>query len=164
MSAEGKYTITPDMITNDIIDDWLNDSVSDSWPEFIARRLNAARKFGLVASKKQFDDAVDQDYCTICGKILDGYEAQVVLKEPVAAKNVLLHFMERGTKDISYHESIMSAACAAYWAIEDNTFMPVSIEENGVVVWASDGEYPELESLGGLLSGGWSESLVGMSE
>ena len=74
MSVEEKYIITPDMIPNDMIDDWLNDSVSDNWREFIARRLNAAIKSRLVTSKKQFDDAVDQDYCSICGKILDGYK------------------------------------------------------------------------------------------
>ena len=154
MSVEGKYTITPDMIPKDLIDDWLNDSVSDSWPEFIARRLNAARKFGLVASKKQFDDAVDQDYCTICGKILDGYEAQVVLEEPVATKNVVLNYMVYGTKKTMLHTSVEDAASYAYWAMEDNTSMPVSIEEDGVVVWASryagGGGHPELESLAGM--------------
>ena len=74
MLVEDKYIITPDMIPKDLIDDWLNDSVSDNWPEFIARRLNAAVKIGLVASKKQFNDAVEQDYCTICGKALDEYK------------------------------------------------------------------------------------------
>jgi len=154
MSVEGKYTITPDMIPKDLIDDWLNDSVSDSWPEFIARRLNAARKFGLVASKKQFDDAVEQDYCTICGKILDGYEAQVVLEEPVATKKVVLNYMVYGTKKTMLHTSVEDAASYAYWAMEDNTSMPVSIEEDGVVVWASryagGGGHPELESLAGM--------------
>jgi hypothetical protein len=53
--------------------------------------------------------------------------------------------MERGTADVSYHESVMSAASAAYWAIEDNLYMPVSIEEDGVVIWTSSGEYPGLE-------------------
>jgi len=73
MPVEDKYTITPDMIPKDFIDDWLNDSVSDNWPEFIARRLNAAIRFSLVASKMQFDDAVEQDYCTICG--IEGYSS-----------------------------------------------------------------------------------------
>jgi hypothetical protein len=63
------------MVTKDLIDDWLNDSVCDNWSEFIARRLNAAIKSRLVTSKNQFDDAVAQDYCTICGKTLDGYKA-----------------------------------------------------------------------------------------
>ena len=149
MLIEDKYYITQDMITKDLIDDWLNDSVSDNWPEFIARRLNAAVKFGLVKSKKQFDDAVDQDYCTICGKILDGYEAQVVLEEPVAAKNVVLNYMAYGTKKTMHHASVEDAASCAYWAMVDNTSMPVSIEDDGAVVWALYGEYPELESLAG---------------
>ncbi len=143
MLIEDKYTITPDMIPKDLIDDWLNDSVSDNWPEFIARRLNVAVKFGLVASKKQFDDAVEQDYCTICGKALDEYKP--IEKTEVLAKNVRLNYMERGTEDVSYHESVMSAAKAAYWAIEDNIFMPVSIQEDGVVIWENRGEYPQLE-------------------
>jgi hypothetical protein len=154
MPIENKYCITPDMIPKDIIDDWLSDSVGDNWPEFIARRLNAAVKFGLVKSRKQFDDAVDQDYCTICGKTLDGYEAQAVLEEPVAAKNVVLNYMVYGTKKTMRHESVEDAASYAYWAMEDNTSMPVSIEEDGVVVWASryagGGGYPELESLAGM--------------
>lgn len=154
MSAEGRYSITPDMITKDLIDDWLSDFVGDNWPEFIARRLNAAIRFGLVKSKKQFDDAVDQDYCTICGKILDGYEAQVVLEEPVATKNVVLNYMVHGTKKTMFHTSVEDAASYAYWAMEDNTSMPVSIEEDGVVVLASryagGGGYPELESLAGM--------------
>ena len=153
MSAENKYTITSDMVIKDLIDDWLSDSVGDNWPEFIARRLNAAIRFGLVKSKKQFDGAVDQDYCTICGKILDGYKAQVVLEEPVAAKNVVLNYMVYGTKKTMLHTSVEDAASYAYWAMEDNTSMPVSIEEDGVVVWASryagGGGYPELESLAG---------------
>ena len=153
MSAEYKYTITPDMITKDMIDDWLSDSVGDNWPEFIARRLNAAIRFGLVKSKKQFDDAVDQDYCTIRGKILDGYEAQVVLEEPVATKKVVLNYMVYGTKKTMLHTSVEDAASYAYWAMEDNTSMPVSIEDDGVVVWgncmAMSGEYPKLESLAG---------------
>ena len=153
MSAEHKYNITPGMVTKDFIDDWLSDSVSDNWPEFIARRLNAAIRFGLVKSKKQFDYAVDQDYCTICGKILDGYEAQVVLEEPVATKNVVLNYMVHGTKKTMLHTSVEDAASFAYWAMEDNTSMPVSIEDDGVVVWASryagGGGYPELESLAG---------------
>ena len=74
MLAKDKYSITPDMVTKDLIDDWLNDSVGDNWSEFIARRLNAAIKSRLVTSKMQFDDAVAQDYCTICGKILDEYK------------------------------------------------------------------------------------------
>lgn len=53
--------------------------------------------------------------------------------------------MERGTEDVSYHESVMRAAIAAYWAIEDNTFMPVSIEEDGVVIWANRGDYAQHE-------------------
>jgi len=143
MPVEDKYTITPDMIPKDFIDDWLNDSVSDNWPEFIARRLNAAIRFSLVASKMQFDDAVEQDYCTICGKALDEYKP--IEKAEVVAKNVRLNYMERGTEDVSYHESVMSAAIAAYWAIEDNTFMPVSIEENGVVIWENRGDNAQFE-------------------
>ena len=143
MPVEDKYTITHDMIPKDLVDDWLNDSVSDNWPEFIARRLNAAVKFGLVASKKQFDDAVEQDYCTICGKVLNDYKP--IEKAEVVAKNVRLNYMERGTEDVSYHESVMCAAAAAYWAIEDNIFMPVSIEEDGVVIWANQSDCPQLE-------------------
>jgi len=143
MLIEDKYYITPDMIPKDLIDDWLNDSVSDNWPEFIARRLNAAIRFGLVASKKQFDDAVEQDCCTICRKALDEYKP--IEKAEVVAKNVRLNYMERGTADVSYHESIMRAAIAAYWAIEDNTFMPVSIEEDGVVIWENRGDNAQFE-------------------
>lgn len=153
MLIEDKYYITSDMVTKDLIDDWLNDSVGDNWPEFIARRLNAAVKFGLVKSRKQFDDAVDQDYCTICGKTLDGYEAQAVLEEPVAAKNVVLNYMVHGIKNTMRHASVEDAASYAYWAMEDNTSMPISIEEDGVLVWgncmAMSGEYPELASLAG---------------
>ena len=153
MSAEGRYSITPDMITKDLIDDWLSDFVGDNWPEFIARRLNAAIRFGLVKSKKQFDDAVDQDYCTICGKILDGDKAQVVFEEPVTTKNVVLNYMVYGTKKTMHHESVEDAASYAYWAMEDNTSMPISIEEDGVLIWgncmAMSGEYPELKSLAG---------------
>ena len=143
MLRENKYTITPDMIPKDLIEDWLNDFVSHNWPEFIARRLNAAVRFRVVASKKQFDDAVEQDYCTICGEVLDEYKP--IEKAEVVAKNVRLNYMERGTADVSYHESVMSAASAAYWAIEENLYMPVSIEEDGVVIWTSSGEFPGLE-------------------
>ena len=156
MPVEDKYVITSDMITKDLIEDWLDDSVSYNWPEFIARRLNAAIKHGLVASKKQFDDAVEQDYCTICGKALDEYKPtekkEVITK--VVAKNVQLHYMVYGTKDMSYHESVEKAALVAYWATEDNTFMPISIEEDGLLVWgnsmAMKGDFPSLESLAGM--------------
>lgn len=65
-----KYNITRDMIPKDLVKDWLNDSVSGDWSEFIARRLNAAIKMGVVVPTAQFNDAVEQDYCTLCGNIL----------------------------------------------------------------------------------------------
>lgn len=66
-----KYSVTPEMIPDSLVKDWLNDSVSNNWKEFIARRINAAIKANIVVHKNQFDDAVEQDYCTICGRILD---------------------------------------------------------------------------------------------
>jgi len=142
MLIEDKYSITPDMIPKDLIEDWLNDSVSDNWPEFIARRLNAAIKFGLAASKKQPDQLL-----TVLGHYMSQELRQklIIEKAEVVAKNVRLNYMERGTEDVSYHESVMRAAIAAYWAIEDNTFMPVSIEEDGVVIWENRGDYAQHE-------------------
>jgi hypothetical protein len=41
--------IKPEDIPHDLIEDWIKDNVSRSWPEFIARRLNAAIEAGIVS-------------------------------------------------------------------------------------------------------------------
>lgn len=41
--------IKPEDITHDLIIDWIKDGVSHSWPDFIARRLNAAIEAGIVS-------------------------------------------------------------------------------------------------------------------
>ena len=72
MTTDNKYSITPDMINEGMVEyfsDWSDGC--DTWQEVISRGLNAAIRLGLVVAKKQFDDAVEQDYCTICGRILE---------------------------------------------------------------------------------------------
>lgn len=64
------YNVKPSDIPVELIEDWLNDSVADSWPDFIARRLNQAIELGLVVSKQRFDNAVNQNYCVTCGDML----------------------------------------------------------------------------------------------
>ena len=67
---------------------------------------------------------------------------------------VILRGKMYGAAHLEYHETVKDAAGSAYWAIEDNTFMPCEIEHEGVIVWKSfivTGEiYPSLASLAGI--------------
>lgn len=65
-----RFTITAEDIPKQLIQDWQSDSISNNWAEFIARRLNAAIKLGLIVPKERYDAAVEQDYCTLCGNLL----------------------------------------------------------------------------------------------
>ena len=67
---------------------------------------------------------------------------------------VILRGKMYGAAHLEYHETVKDAAGSAYWAIEDNTFMPCEIEHEGEIVWKSfivTGEiYPSLASLAGI--------------
>lgn len=67
---------------------------------------------------------------------------------------VILRGKIYGAAHLEYHGTVKEAASAAYWAIEDNTFMPCEIEHESVIIWKSfivTGEiYPSLASLAGI--------------
>jgi hypothetical protein len=70
---------------------------------------------------------------------------------------VILRGKMYGADHTEQHRTVKEAADSAYWAIEDNTFMPFEIEAEGVIVWKnriiSGEEYPTLASLLASLSG-----------
>jgi len=53
-----------------------------------------------------------------------------------------------------YHETVKDAYVSAYWGMEDNTFFPGTIEDEGKIVWMSrlyaGDKYPTLEALAGM--------------
>lgn len=67
---------------------------------------------------------------------------------------VILRGKMYGAAHLEYHDTVKEAADNAYWAIEQNTFMPCEIEHEGEIVWKSfivTGEiYPSLASLAGI--------------
>jgi hypothetical protein len=67
---------------------------------------------------------------------------------------VILRGKMYGAEHIEQHKTVKEAADSAYWAIEDNTFMPCEIEHEGEIVWKSfimTGEiYPSLATLAGI--------------
>ena len=63
------------------------------------------------------------------------------------SKNVKLTMTRFGGRVVFLHGSVKSAAIAACADVETNETAPVSIEENGVLIWKNTGPFDSYDKL-----------------
>ncbi len=87
-----------------------------------------------------------------CLEEIERANAQEEANKPIPS--VILRGKIHYSDYTEYHETVKDAAVSAYWGINDNTFFPDTIEDEGKIVWISplfaDDDYPTLASLAGI--------------